>query len=159
MQQPRIGIIDWGFLLKKPKKRISLNFVFEADKHLEQVAEAQSKADREHLKRGWLAPELYDPILADAYKQDSDVYALGYLLQVLYEFWRIAQQLWMGGMAYDAATMDAILHKVNNSMMLHNCEEQKSLVQIVDFFKTLPIEPTRAQRPLVELTGSFSQNL
>ena len=155
VQQPRTGIIDWGLLLRKPKKRLSLNFVFEADKHPEQVAEAQSKADREHLKRGWLAPKLYDPILADAYTEASDVYALGYLLQVLYDFWwRIAQQLWMGGTAYGGATiMDAILHKVNSWMMLRNREEQKSLVQIVDFLST---KPARAQRPLVELSVSFN---
>ena len=89
-QQPHINIIDWGLLLKTPKKRISLNFVFEAEKNLEKVAVAKPKANRERLKRGWLAPELYDPFLVDAYTEASDIYALGYLLQVLYDFWKTA---------------------------------------------------------------------
>ena len=81
------------------------------------MAQEQSKADRERLKRGWLAPKLYDPFLVDSYIQESNVYALGYLLQVLYDFWKTAQELWMGGTTFYVAMMDAILYKVNNWML------------------------------------------
>ena len=62
----------------------------------------------------------------------------------------------MGGTAYDAAVMDAISHKVTNWMLNQNREERKSLLQIAIFFKTLPIEAARAQRPLVELSIAFN---
>lgn len=133
--------------------------MFEADKNPEKVAEAKSRADQERHKRGWLAPELYDPVLEDAYTMASDVYALGYLLQVLYDFWKIAQELWMGGSTHNVATMDSILNKVRNWMLNPNRDERKSLLHIADFFKSLPTEPARVQRPLVELSVCFDQNL
>ena len=68
-----------------------LNYVFEADKNPAKVAEAKIYAERERHKRPWLAPELYDPFLADAYTQASDVFALGYLFECLYEFWQIGR--------------------------------------------------------------------
>ena len=63
----------------------------------------------------------------------------------------------MGGTTLDAAIMDAILHKVNNWVLQQNCEERKSLLQIVDFFKTLSTELAKSQRPLMELSLSVSQ--
>lgn len=82
----RVGIIDWGLLLWALSKWISLNFVYEADKNPTKVANAQAYADRECNKRPWLDPEVYDSFLTDAYTQASDVYALGYLLETLYDF-------------------------------------------------------------------------
>lgn len=151
----RVGIIDWGLLLRAPKKRASLNFVFDADKNPEKVAEANVYADRERPKRGWLAPELYDPFLVDAYTPASDVYALGYLLEVLHEFWKKAQELWMDNSVHDKATMEAIQYRVRNWMYLQDRFERKSILQVAEFFRSLNTEPARAQRPLVELTVSF----
>ena len=91
-----------------------LNFVFEGEKNPKNVVEAKSKADIEHLKAGWLAHELYDSFLAGACTEASNVYALGYLLQVLFDFWKTTQELWMDGTTFDAAIMDVILHKINN---------------------------------------------
>ena len=71
MQETCIGIIDWGLLLRMPRKFFLLNFVFEAKKHPNKVANAQSKADRERYKKGWLAPRLYNSILIDAYTEAS----------------------------------------------------------------------------------------
>ena len=87
------GIIDWGLMLRFPKKRASLTFVYDAEKNAEKVAEMQIKASRERPKRPWMAPELYDPFLVDAYSKESDVYALGYLLEQLFDFWKIAHKV------------------------------------------------------------------
>ena len=153
--KPRVGIIDWGLLLRAPKKRASLNFIAEAEKHEEQVVAARGAAERQRQKRPWLAPELYDPLLADAYTMASDVYALGYILQALHEFWRKVQSLYMEGSVHDQETMDAILFRAQNWMCLESREERKSLLQVRDYFRSLNTEPSRVQRPLVELSVSF----
>ena len=138
-----------------PNKQSSLNFVFEADKNPTKAAKAKAYADRERHKRPWLAPELYDPLLADAYSQASDVYALGYLFESLYEFWKKAQELWMGGITEDMAIKNKIQYKVRSLMTVRDCEERKSMLQVVEFFRSLKTEPARAQRALVELFVSF----
>lgn len=151
----RIGIIDWGCMLRLPKKRASLNFVAEADKHPDKVAQAQSTARVERQKRGWMAPELYDPFCANAYSGASDVYALGYLFNVLHEFWVVAQRKWMQHTDVEQITMETIMYKVKNWMYIENREERKPILQVASFFKSLTTEPARAQRPLVELSVSF----
>ena len=151
----RVGIIDWGLLLRAPSKQISLNFVYEADKNPAKVAEAQAYTDRERNKQPWLAPELYDPLLTDAYTQASDVYALGYLLETLYDYWKKVQELWMGGITHDSATMEQIHYKVKCWMSLPDPLERKPLLQVAEFFRSLKTEPARAQRPFVELSISF----
>ena len=103
----------------------------------------------------WLAPKLYDHLLANAYSQASDVYALGYLFETLYEFWKKAQELWMGGITEDATIMDKIQYKVRSWMTVWDCEERKSMLQVVEFFRSLKTKPARAQYPLVELFVSF----
>ena len=109
----------------------------------------------ERHKQSWLEPELYNHLLAHAYSQASDVYALGYLFKALYEFWKKSQELWMGGITEDTTIMDSIQYKVKNWMTLWDLEERKSMLQVVEFFRSLKTEPTRAQRPLVELYISF----
>ena len=47
----------------------------------------------------------------------------------------------------------------NDPEELDTSVQRKSLLKIVDFLKSLPTEPTKIQRPLVELSVSFSQNL
>lgn len=151
----RIGIIDWGLMLRSPNKPPAINFVFEADKNPAKVVEAQAYADRELHKRPWLAPELYNPFEANAYTQASDVYALGYMLEALFDFWKKGQEIWMGGITHDRATMEQILYKVCSWMSLPSPLERKTIFQVAEFFRSLKTEPTRAQRPLVELSVSF----
>ena len=59
----------------------------EADKNPKKVAEANSKVDKEQLKQGWLAPKLYDPILADAYTEASDAHQ-----SCMIHFWQMLIQ-------------------------------------------------------------------
>ena len=127
----QIGIIDWGLLLRVPNKWQALNFLVDTDKNPTRATEAKAYTDRERHKRPWLAPELYDHLLADAYSQASDVYVLGYFLKSLYEFWKKAQELWMGGIIKDVAIIDWIQHKVKNWMTLRDLEERKSMLQVV----------------------------
>ena len=138
-----------------PSKQQSLNFVVDADKNPTRAAKAKALGDRERHKQPWLAPELYDHLLVDAYSKASDVYALGYLFKALYEFWKKAQELWMGGIIEDTTIMDNIQYKFRSWMTLRDCEERKSMLQVVEFFRSLKTKPARAQRPLVELFVSF----
>ena len=143
-------------MLRMPKKQPSLNFVQEPKKNPDKVAEGQALANREQHKRPWMAPELYNVFLADAYTQASDVYAIGYLFEALHDFWKKGQELWMDGITHNAAMMDQIINKVKNLMLLPDAAERKSMVQIAEFFRSLKTEPARAQRPLPELSVSFN---
>ena len=129
-----------------PSKQQLFNSVFEVEKNPTRAVEAKTYANREQHKWPWLAHELYDHLLVDAYSEASDVYAIGYLFKALYEFWKKGQELWMGSITKDTAIMDKIPYKVRFWMILRDCEERKSMLQVVDFF---------AQRPLVELFVSF----
>ena len=104
-----------------PNKQQSLNFVVDANKNPTRAAEEKALGDREQHKRPWLAPELYNHLLADAYSEASDVCALGYLFKSLYEFWKKAQELWMGGITKDATIMDKIQYKVRSWMTIRDC--------------------------------------
>ena len=87
----QIGIIDQGLLLKVPSKCQSLNFVVDANKNPTRAAEAKAYADKEQHKQLWLAPEGWDHLLADAYSQASDVYALDYLFELFMNFGKKAK--------------------------------------------------------------------
>ena len=138
-----------------PSKQQLLNFVVDVDKNPTRAVEPKAYTNREQHKQLWLAPELYNCLLPYAYSQASDVYALGYLFETLYEFWKKAQELWMGGITKDATIMDKIQYKVRSWMTVRDREERKSMLQVVKFFRSLKTEPTRAQCPLVELSVSF----
>ena len=61
----------------------------------------------------------------------------------------------MGGIMQDTAIMDQIQYKVKNWMTLQNAEERKSMLQVVESFRSLKTECARKQHPLVELWVSF----
>ena len=61
----------------------------------------------------------------------------------------------MGGITKDATIMDKIQYKVRSWMTVRDREERKSMLQVVELFRSLKIEPARAQRPLFELSVSF----
>lgn len=62
----------------------------------------------------------------------------------------------MDGITHNATIMDQILYKVKNLMSLPDAAEIKSMVHMGEFFKTLKIEPARAQCPSAELSISFN---
>ena len=57
----------------------------------------------------------------------------------------------MGGITEHTTIMDKIQYKVRSWMTLRDCEERKSMLQVVEFFRYLKTELARAQRPLVEI--------
>ena len=92
----------------------------------------------EIARQTWLALELYDPFVSNAFDKASDIYALGYLLQQLYEFWQKGQELWSVHMQY--ATQMEEIHIKNRQWMLVAREERKSIFHILEFFRSLKIE-------------------
>lgn len=154
----RVGIIDWGLLLRVGKKRRSMTFVFDADMNAEAVAEKVIWGQREQRARPWLAPELLDPLNENAYTRASDIYAVGYLLQHLYNFWKVAQRIWMQNSIIvppDVDLMERIKFEVQHGMLIESAELRKPLPEILEFFRSLKTDPAIVQRPLLELGPAF----
>lgn len=154
----RVGIIDWGLMLRVGKKRKSLTFVFDAAKNLTLVAERVIWAEREKTRKPWLAPELFDPRSDDAWSKASDVYALGYLLDQLFDFWKVAQKIWMQNsiiVPLDLEIMERISFQVRQNIYILAAEKRKPLPEILKFFRSLKTEPQRAQHPIIELMPAF----
>ena len=158
-EQPRVGIIDWGVMLRTPSKRPAKNFVRNASANPMAVVDAENAAKTEFVKRPWLAPEMYNPYCADAYTKASDIYALGFVFQMAVDFWVAARKLWMEdkGLYHPAQeNMTWILSKVSTWMKVEEEESRRNAVEILLFFKEqLKTDPNLIQRPLVELTPAF----
>lgn len=154
----RVGIIDWGLLLRVGQQRHSQTFVYDAENHAALVAERIIEGEREKLKRPWLAPEIFDPRNSNAYTRESDIYALGYLLSHLHEFWKHGHKVWMNELLAappDEEIMNRILRIVKEQIYVLLPEMRKPLPEILEFFRSLRTNPIIAQRPLVELSPAF----
>ena len=153
----RVGIIDWGLLLRAGKTRASMFYVFEPENHKEVVVERRVQGQKELRDKPWLAPELCDPLQNSAYSKESDVYALGWLLEVLIDFWKGVSKSFFHGniMLPDQNKLEVLSHKITYSMLCNNKAERKSLHEINDYMRSMNYEAGRAQRPLIEMMPAF----
>ena len=94
--QPQIGIIDWGMMIQTPTKQASLNFELNASTDLSALIEVQDQARFKLQERPWMAPEIYDHRCVDAFTKAGDVYALGFIFEMLIDFWTTAIKIHMG---------------------------------------------------------------
>lgn len=153
----RVGIIDCGLLLRAGNTRPSSFYIFDPDNNKERFEEKRVQGQRERRDKPWLAPEICDPLQTSAYSKESDVYALGWLLDVLIDFWKGASKYYLKGdiMLPDHHKLEALGHKITHCMLCDNKAERQLLHEINDYMRSMNYEAARAQRPLVEMMPSF----
>ena len=92
----KVGIIDWGLLLLEGQHRPSETYTGTGSEDPEVIKDIRRKEGAlQQRSRPWMAPKLYEPYLASAYKKASNVYALGYLFSIMIEFWKYGQREFM----------------------------------------------------------------
>ncbi|KAI5054163.1 hypothetical protein GOP47_0030942 [Adiantum capillus-veneris] len=157
--KPRVGIIHGDMMLRTLAKRETINYLYPSAQSNSTVLDAQRARNVEMAKRPWIAPKLYDPRCTDAYTKASNIYALGYLFDMLANFWSAARKVYFPKEVFhhlDEDVMRATRIKVDCWMKLKEWEQRRNASYVLLFFKeNLKTDPNLVQHPLVELAPSF----
>lgn len=159
---PRVGIIvDWGLMLITRQTRASEEYFYDAQYADPQVVEERRQRGKDILRhRSWWDPELCDPLCANAYTKESDVYAIGWLFSQIIAFWKSAVRIYLNIRDWEHVDYHRLMlieDQINRRMVVENITERVTCIELDDFLKTkYNTIPARAQHPLVELGPTYN---
>ena len=123
------------------------------------LIELQDQARFKLEKRPWLAPEIYDHRFVDAFTKASDVYALGFIFEMLIDFWIAVLKIHMGDSPFvhpKDEIIKLILQKDDQWMNLLERESKQIATKIWLFFiEHSKTNSNTVQRPLIKLMPLF----
>ena len=129
-------------MIQTPTKRASLNFEPNASTDPSALIEVQDQARFELGKRPWLAPKIYDHRCVNAFTKANDIYALGFIFEMLIDFWTVIIKIHMEDSLFvhpKDERIKLILQKIDQWMKLPDLESKQSATEIWLFFIDMEI--------------------
>jgi hypothetical protein len=150
-----VGIIDWGMALDATENCVACKRLKRESN--ETIEKWQRRLAQEIKRRGareWKAPELHDPLIKVLCRRDHDVYAMGWIIVRMCEFFEDSMSLSDSSRDQGYVKVDLIRNIskwVKTHMMREDASSRSTFDQVDDFLGRFNFHPEKAMRPLHEM--------